>query len=340
MPRSGSRRAGLVAGLVAALGFSTSGPVVKLLLEAGWSPGAALCFRLPLGALFLAGPALLALRGRFCLLRDEWRIVLTFGTVGVAGSSSLYYLAVDRLPVAVALLVEYTAPLLLLAVAWLRTRRAPSPAVLAGAALAVGGLVLVLAVTGRLRLDPLGLTFACLAAVANAVYWVLTARPIATPPVALAGAGMVVGALLVALLCLVGVLPVTAPAVHVDVLGAHLPWFVPVLVVAAVPTAVAYGVSAVSVRVLGERVASFVALAEVLFAVLLAWLVLGEAPLPVQALGAVLVVAGVALVRRGSGADEHDGTPVGEVFAAAATGGLPDEDGLPPDGAALDRLAV
>jgi len=55
-----------------------------------------------------------------------------------------------------------------------------------------------------------------------------------------------------------------------------------------------------SVRMLGERVASFVALAEVLFAVLLAWLLLGEAPLRVQLVGAALVVAGVALVRQGA----------------------------------------
>lgn len=342
MPGTGSRRTGLVAGIVAALAFSTSGPAIKPLLEAGWTPGGALLFRLPLGALLLAVPALLALRGRFHVLRDEWRLVLTFGTVGVAGCSSLYYLAVDRLPVAVALLVEYMAPLLLLGAAWLRTRRAPAPAVLVGAALATGGLVLVLDVAGQLRLDPVGLTFAGVAAVANAVYWSLTARPVATPPVALAGAGMTIGALTVGVLCLVGVLPVAAPAVHVDVLGAHLPWFAPVLVVAAVPTAFAYGISAVSVRMLGERVASFVALAEVLFAVLLAWLVLGEAPLAVQVLGAALVVAGVALVRRGSGTDGHDWIPDAEVFAGAAFGEVPagEDTEVPPDEAELDRLTV
>jgi len=297
------RGVGIAAGLVAALAFATSGPVVKPLLAAGWTPGAAIVVRLWLGSLLLAAPAAWALRGRWRALRTDGATVVGLGLLGVAGASALYFLAVDRLPVAVALLVEYTGPLLLLGWTWARTRRTPSRATLVGAALAMAGLVLVLDVTGTLALDPLGLVYAFAAAVGNAAYFALTARPITLPPVALAGSAMLVGALTVTLLALVGVLPVAAPFVDVALLGAHVPWYVPLLVVGAVPTAFAYGVSAVSVRLLGDRLASFLALAEVLFAVLLAWVLLGETPLPVQAVGAVLVVAGVALVRSGAAAD-------------------------------------
>lgn len=297
------RGAGIAAGLVAALAFATSGPVVKPLLEAGWSPGAATVVRLWLGALLLAGPAVGALRGRWPALRADLGTVVGLGLMGVAGATTCYFLAVDRLPVAVALLVEYTGPLLLLALSWVRTRRAPARATLVGAALAMGGLVLVLDLTGSLDLDPVGLAFAAGAAVGNAAYFALTARPIALPAVSLAGAAMVVGALTVSLVTLVGILPFAAPDVRVDLLGAQVHWAVPVLVVGAVPTAFAYGVSAVSVRLLGERLASFLALTEVLFAVLLAWVILGEQPLVVQVLGALLVVAGVALVRAGAAED-------------------------------------
>lgn len=301
--RVGARGLGITAGLVAALAFATSGPVVKPLFAAGWTPGAAIVVRLWLGTLLLAGPAAWALRGRWRVLRTDWPTVVGLGLLGVAGASALYFLAVDRLPVAVALLVEYTGPLLLLAWSWLRSRRTPASATLVGAALATGGLVLVLDVTGTLELDALGLVFAFAAAVGNAAYFALTARPLALPPVALAGSAMLVGALTVSLLALVGVLPVAAPLVDVTLLGAHVPWFVPLLVVGAVPTAFAYGVSAVSVRLLGDRLASFLALAEVLFAVLLAWVLLDETPMPVQAAGAVLVVVGVALVRTGAASD-------------------------------------
>ena len=125
MRGAGSRGGGVVAGLVAAAAFATSGPVAKPLFEAGWTPGGAMLFRLGIGAVLLAGPALHQLRGRYALLRAEWRVVLTFGVVAVGGCSTLYYLAVDRLPVAVALLLEYAAPLLLIGYAWVRTRRTP-----------------------------------------------------------------------------------------------------------------------------------------------------------------------------------------------------------------------
>jgi drug/metabolite transporter (DMT)-like permease len=338
VPAVGSRRTGLVVGLLAALGFSTSGPVAKPLIEAGWSPGGAMLARLGLGSLFLLVPALRALGGRYHLLREQWRVLLVFGVLSIAGGSTFYYLAIARLPVAVALLVEYTAPLLLLALAWLRTRRRPPAAVLAGAALAMGGLVLVLDVFGQIQLDGLGLLFAAVAAIGNASYWALTARPIAVPAVTLAGTGMVIGAATVGLLGVTGVLPLVAPAVDVVVLGARVPWVVPVLVIGAVPTAISFGISAVSVRMLGERVASFVALAEVLFAVLLAWMLLGEAPLAVQVVGGALVVAGVALVRRGSGSDGYDepAQPARALPAPAGRGVALGE--AVPDDALLDRL--
>ncbi len=297
-----SRGAGVLAGLVAAAAFATSGPFVKPLFEAGWTPGAAVIARIGVALLLLAGPALYAIRGRTRVLLDEWRLVVAFGALGVAGCQAFYFAAVERLPIAVALLVEYTSPVLLVALAWLRTRRAPSSAVLAGAALAMLGLVLVLDVAGAGAPDGLGLAFASGAAVCGAAYFLLSARPSAVPSIALAGVGMAVALAALVALAAVGLLPVEAPRVDVEVLGSAAPWWIPVLAVATVATAIAYGIGVLAVSWMGSRVASFVSLAEVLFAVVLAWLLLGEVPAPVQVAGAVLVVVGVVLVRRGEGA--------------------------------------
>ena len=313
-----NRSAGIAAGLIAAVAFATSGPVVKPLLVAGWSPGSAILVRLSVAAVLLAGPAAWALRGRFGVLRDEWRIVLGFGVLGVATASTMYFLAVDRLPVAVALLIEYTGPLLLVAWRWARGRQAPSRATLAGAALATGGLVLVLDLTGSLQLDPLGLVFAVLSAIGNAAFFAFTGIRTELPAISLAGAGMAVGALTVTLVAAAGVLPLAAPDVRVSLLGAQVHWIVPLLVVATVPTAFAYGVSTLAVRLLGERLASFLALTEVLVAVLLAWALVGEAPLPMQIAGMVLVVAGIALVRRGTDAPEPEPEPAVVTLPARA----------------------
>jgi drug/metabolite transporter (DMT)-like permease len=65
-------------------------------------------------------------------------------------------------------------------------------------------------------------------------------------------------------------------------------------VVAAV---VAYAAGISAARLLGAKVSSFVGLSEVLFAVLFAWLLLGQLPGGLQFLGGVFILGGVALVR-------------------------------------------
>ena len=64
-----------------------------------------------------------------------------------------------------------------------------------------------------------------------------------------------------------------------------------------VAAALAYLLGTVAARRLGSTVASFVGLTEVLFAVLFAWLLLGELPAPVQLAGGVLIIVGVVAVR-------------------------------------------
>jgi len=81
-----------------------------------------------------------------------------------------------------------------------------------------------------------------------------------------------------------------------------------------VAAAIAYVTGVAAVRLLGSRVASFVGLTEVLFAVLFAWLLLSQTPTAVQAVGGLLVLAGVALVR----ADDHLAVVPEPVAAASA----------------------
>lgn len=312
-----ARGLGLLVGLAASAAFATSGPFVKPLLESGWTPGGAIIVRLSIGAVLLAVPTLIALRrarNGWRTVVENWRWIVAFGVMGVAAPSTLYFLAVERLPVAVALLVEYTGPLLLIGWTWLRTRRMPRPGVLVGASLAMFGLVAVLDLTGSLQLDTVGLMFAAGSAIGNASYFALSARPLSIPPVAMAGIGMVVGAVVVIVIGATGILAVRMPFGEVTLLETQVPTWVPLLVVGAVPTAVAYGVSVISVRMLGERVASFVGLSEVIFAVLLAWFLLGEQPTLMQSIGAVGVVTGVAIVRRWA-----DPAPVTELAGLPST---------------------
>jgi len=169
--------------------------------------------------------------------------------------------------------------------------------------------VLVVDVAGA-RFDLLGTVFALGAAVCVCAYFLLSERTgDDLPPLALAAGGLVTGAVLMAVLCAVGVLPFAAPAVTVVLAGLELPGVLAIAWVACVATTVGYALGVVAVPMLGSRVASFVGLSEVLFALGFAWLLLGETPAPVQLVGGVVLLAGVVLVRLdGRSAAE----PVGE----------------------------
>ena len=289
--------AGLVMAVASALAFSSSGPFVKPLLEAGWSLGAALLVRMGVSGLILAPALFLAIRRERSFVRRHWRIVLGFGLTAVAGCQILFFSAMQRMPVAVALLIQYLAPVLLVGLAWIRTKRTPSRMVLVGSVLAVAGLVLVVDISGA-SFDLIGTLLALGAAVCVGAYFLISERAgDDLPPLALASGGLLVGALLMAVLCATGILPFAAPAVDVVLGGVAVPWFVPLLWVAAVATTVGYALGVMAVPRVGARVASFVGLSEVLFALGFAWLILGEVPAPVQFVGGALILTGVVLVR-------------------------------------------
>ncbi|MDR7273647.1 EamA family transporter [Catenuloplanes atrovinosus] len=288
---------GLVAALASAASFATSGAFVKPLLEAGWSPAAAVSARTLSAGLLLLPLVLWSLRGRWATLwRARWR-VLGMGLIAVAFTQVTYFAAISRIPVSTALLVEYLAPLLLVLWAWVSTRRAPHAVVLLGSVLAIGGLVLVIGPGAVRAVDPAGLGLAFAAAVGCAVYFAVGARPAdGLPPVALAGSGLLLGGLLLALVGTVGLLPFTADFGDVTLLGSAVPWFVPLSVVAIFGTAIAYATGIFGAGRLGSRLASFIGLLEVVFASVFAWLLLGENLTITQLAGGVLILAGIASV--------------------------------------------
>ncbi|MFH8249739.1 DMT family transporter [Microbacterium sp. B2969] len=311
LPHTGSHRrvstAGLVMAVASALAFSSSGPLIKPLLEAGWSLGAALLVRMGVSGLILSPALFLAMRRERSFVRRHWRLIVGFGLTAVAGCQILFFAAMQRMPVAVALLIQYLAPVLLVGLAWVRTRRAPSRLVMIGSVVAIVGLVLVVDISGA-QFDLLGTLLALGAAVCVGAYFLISERAgDDLPPLALASGGLLVGAALMAVLCVSGILPFQAPAVEVVLSGATLPWFVPLVWVAAVGTTLGYALGVMAVPRIGSRVASFVGLSEVLFALGFAWLLLGEVPAPIQFAGGVLILVGVVLVRMDAehgGADE------------------------------------
>jgi drug/metabolite transporter (DMT)-like permease len=291
---------GLALAIASAMSFGLSGPLARGLLDTGWSAGAVVLARLAIASVFIAPLAVRALRGRWGVLRRHAGLVLLFGAVAVAGAQFAYFSAVQRMDVGPALLIEYTAPAAVVVWLWLRHGERPGPLTVAGAGLAALGLVLVLDLLSGADLDPVGVVWALIAMTGAASYFVLGANsPPDLPPVALAGAGLVTGAAVLAALGAVGVLPMDTATASPSYAGSDVGWLVPVLGLGVVTAGVAYWTGIAASRRLGSRLASFVALLEVVAGVAFAWLLLDQLPGPLQLVGGALIVAGVIVVKLG-----------------------------------------
>jgi drug/metabolite transporter (DMT)-like permease len=165
------------------------------------------------------------------------------------------------------------------------------------------------------------------AAICAACYFMMsdevTADGSGLSSITLSAGGLVVGAAAVGLLGLSGVMPLTFTANDAVVAGLTVPWWVPVIMLGVISTAIAYTLGISAVARLRPSFASLVGLGEVLFAVLSAWVLLGEAVTLTQAVGGVVVLLGLALARQGDRSAEvttatwPDAGPIGEVAAGA-----------------------
>ena len=294
----GNATTGVGLALLSAATFGTSGSFATALLDAGWTPDAVVIARISIAAVLLAVPAALALRRSSATLGAAAAPTLTYGVVAVAGAQVCFFNAVKYVPVGVALLLEYLGIALVVAWMWLRHRQRPRALTVAGMAVVLVGLSFVLDLFGSADVNLLGVLWGLGAAVGLAGYFVLSAHSAdRLPPIAMACAGLAVGAVALVAIGVVGILPLHATFGTVTLAHHHMSWLVPIAGLSVIAAAVAYVAGIHAARRLGPKLSSFVGLTEVLFAVLFAWFLLGQLPSVVQGIGAVLVITGIVLVR-------------------------------------------
>ncbi|GAB2570595.1 EamA family transporter [Leucobacter ruminantium] len=292
--------AGFLLAVASAASFALSGIFASALMEAGWSPGATTTARLVLAALVLLVPTLVSLRGRWILVLRGWRPVLLFGLLAVAGCQLAFFISVRFIPPSLALLIEFMGPVLLVFWMWARTRVAPSPLTLLGAALAVGGLAAISGIGAGAALHPLGILFGLVAAIGNAVYYAAgSSSSHGIPPLPFVGLGLGVAAIVMSAVSLTGLLPFTATAEPVVIAGTSLSPALAIAGMVLISTVTSYVLGVAASRRLGATLASFTGYSESLFGIFWTIVLLAILPTGLQWLGAALIIAGVVTVRIG-----------------------------------------
>lgn len=285
--------------------FAINGTVAKSIIVSDIDPARLSQMRVTAAFLILAAVLAMVNPKGFRLKRNEIIPIIAYGVLGVAMTQYLYFVAIELMPIGIALLIEFTAPIMV--ALWFRFgMRVPTKrTVWAALAIALFGLALVAQIWQGFTLNPLGVAAAFGAAAALTIYFVLGDRQVRPPfnrdPVSLTMWGFAAASIMWAIVqpwwsfpwsYLAGdgyPLGANGPAVSVGFLAA---WMV------VLGTALPFWLVVAALRHIRASQASVVGMTEPLIAILVAWLALGEVLTPIQILGGVIVLTGVLLAER------------------------------------------
>jgi drug/metabolite transporter (DMT)-like permease len=296
------RGLGLVQVTAAAVLFGLNASISKVALEAGVAPrqlAALRCTGVALGLLVLVGPVA---RRRLRVPVRQLPQLAVLGVVGAALIQWLYFVAIDRLPVGIAILVEFTGPVLVALWARLVLRERVRPMVWMALGLSLGGLALVAQVWRDTRLDALGLVAATAAAVCLATFLLLGRHtggrvdPLAVNVWMFAFASLFW--LVVEPLWRIDRAPLGRSTSLSGALDAvTVPVWSVVAAVIVLGTLAPYALDLAALRHLPAATVGAVGMLEPVVATAVAWAWLGQSLDPVQVVGGAVVLAGVGLAQ-------------------------------------------
>ncbi len=286
---------------VAAAGlFAVNGTVSTLALGAGIPPTNLTGLRCTGAALTLLGVLGVLAPRRLRLTRREVPMVVVFGVVGVALTQYLYYVAIGRLLVGIALVFEMTAPVFIALYVWLVRREQVRSRLWSALALSLSGLVLVAEVWRGGSLDPLGVAAALTAALCLATYYLLGERATADrDPVTLTAWSFAAAGVFWA---------VAAPwwdfdatllgrTVPVSLGSLELPVWTLVVWIVVLGAVAPFWLSIAALRHLPPTAAGIVATIEPVLASIVAWLWVEQVLSGWQIAGGLVVLTGIVLAQ-------------------------------------------
>jgi drug/metabolite transporter (DMT)-like permease len=296
-------RLGYAMAAVAAVLWGINGGISKTILSTGLSAE-----RLAQVRSLGAAAVLLAVLGvaapqRLRLTRRELPFVVTFGIAGLAFVQWFYFLAIHRLAIGVALLIEYLAPLLVALWARFFYKEHVRRRIWVALGLALTGLALIVNVFGGARsLSTAGILFALAGAFAYATYVLLAEHVVGDrDPVSLLAWGFLLASVFWAVLdpwwSFPGHMLTRSTSLQGNLHAYHLPvWLLAALMI-VVGTIIPFFLLISALRHLPATRVGIVAMLEPVVGAVVGWAWLSEALDGVQLLGAAVVLAAIGLAQ-------------------------------------------
>lgn len=301
---------GAVMYLIAAFLFALNGSVAKAQIEAGLSAAQVTeirtlgCAVLLLVFLAITKPSSLKVR------KAEVPFLLLFGVLAYALTPFLFFLSVSLLPVAIAALLAFLAPVLV--ALWLRfvKHEAVGRGIWVALALVVGGLLLVSQVWSGMTLSPLGVFYGLLTAAALAAYLLLGEEGARRRDVmSLAFWGFAIATVFWSILAPWWNFPwdlMTTTTSMLDGAITGIPvWSLVLLMI--VVSVVPFVLVLMSLQRIGAQRGGILGTTEPVWAALIAFVLLGEIITPVQGVGGIIVLAGVIVAELASQRAHREG---------------------------------
>jgi len=299
----GRRTLGYVMAITGALAFSVNGSVSKVALESGVDSLSLVLLRCAGAMIAFFTLVLLIAPRRLKVARSEWPLLVVYGVVGVALVQWLYFVAIARLPVGVALLLEFTAPVMV--ALWVRfvQHQDLGRSLWLALTLCLTGLALVAQVWEGFTLDLVGVVAGLGAALSLATYFLAGKRAVTNrDTLSLAFWAFVIATTFWTVVHPWWTVPWKALTNSVALPGGLDSLTVPVwglvgwiiLLGTVVPFLLVIG----ALRHLPVTTAGVVGMVEPVFAGVVAWIWLGESLTNTQVVGALVVLLGIAVAQR------------------------------------------
>jgi drug/metabolite transporter (DMT)-like permease len=289
--------------LTAAALWALNGVVSKVILQSGGVTSERLTEVRASGAFLLLFAALLVWRrSTLRVARGELPFLAVFGVAGLAFVAWFYFVAIERLEIGIALLIQYVAPVLVALYARYVLREPVRRRIWAALALAIAGLALLLELWRGLVLDGIGVLASIGAAVTFALYILMADRGIRRrTSSSLLAYGFLFAALFWAVVQPWTSFPWDLLDDSVSLLGRlesiELPVWLLMAWMVVLGTIVPFGLLVGALRHVSPTRAGILAMFEPVAGTVIAYAWLREELDPIQLVGAAVVLGGIGLAQ-------------------------------------------